>query len=47
MERKIKRERAWKLQSSKTNLVFCQCWPSDIPTWISWVREVYLMQTQF
>jgi len=47
MERKIKREREQKSQTSKTNLAFCQYWPSAIPTWISWAREVHLMQTQF
>jgi len=25
MTRKLKRERAWRSQPSKTNLVFCQC----------------------
>jgi hypothetical protein len=47
MERKIKKERGWKSQPSKTSLAFCQFWPSTISTWISWVREVYLMQTHF
>jgi len=26
--------------------LFCQCWPSAIPTLISWATEIYLMQTQ-
>ena len=46
MERKIKRERAWRFQPLKTNLAFCQCWPLAIPTWISWAIKVHLMQTQ-
>ena len=45
MERK-KKERSWKSQPSKSNLTFYQCWPSNIPTWISWATEVQLMQTQ-
>jgi len=45
MTRKLKRERAWRSQPSKTNLEFYQCWPLAILTWISWAREVHLMQT--
>jgi hypothetical protein len=47
MARKIKRERALKSQPLKTNLAFFQYWSSTFPTWISWAREVHLMQTQF
>jgi hypothetical protein len=32
MARKIKKERAWKSQPSKSNPVFYQCWPSAILT---------------
>ena len=42
-----RKKRAWKLQPSKSNLALCQCWPSAIPTWISWAKKVQLMQTQF
>jgi hypothetical protein len=47
MARKIKRERAWKSQPSKTNLAFSQCWPLAIPTWITWDREVHWFKLNF
>jgi hypothetical protein len=43
---RTKKKKGWKSQLSKTSLAFCLFWLSAIPTWISWVREVYLMQTQ-
>jgi hypothetical protein len=41
------KKKGWKSQPSKTCLAFCQFWPSAIPTWLYWVGEVHLIQTQF
>ena len=44
---KIKRERTWKSQPSKSNLVIYLCWPLAIPTWLSRATKVQLMQNKF